>query len=52
MCDTDHEKNNGISSANTRFSPPNYTYEELEGSISAYKKDMQSKFKTVLKTAV
>lgn len=51
-CDTGHENNNGISSANTYFSPPNHTYEELERSISAYKKDMQCKFKAVLKTAV
>lgn len=51
-CDTGHENNNGISSANTYVSPPNHTYEELERSISAYKKDMQYKFKAVLKTAV
>lgn len=50
MHDTDH--NNGNSRANTYFSLPNHTYEELERSINAYKKDMQSKFKTVLKTTV
>lgn len=42
--------NNSISSANRYSSPP--TYEALERSISGYKKDVQSKFHTVLKTAV
>lgn len=50
MSGTDHENNNSMSSANRYPSPP--TYEALERSICGYEMDMQSKFKTVLKTAL